>query len=73
MKRNVFTKTFNNSEELNSFINSYVGERKYWQIRPQSINVEGLTMTVVMTTTKCFFDRKRICEENGFEYERKDV
>lgn len=73
MKKNVFTKTFNNESELNDFVNNNVGDKYYWTIRPQWINIDGLIMTIVMMNSSLFYIRKRICDENGFVYERKDA
>ena len=73
MKKYVFTKTFNSEEELNSFVNTNVGEDKYWKIREQWVTITGLTITIAMKSSRNFWNRKQICDNNGFVMERKDV
>ena len=73
MKMHVFTKTFNNENELNEFVNNHVGDKYYWTIRTRWVNIYGLTITIVMRNSSCFHKRRDICIENGFDYERKEV
>lgn len=73
MKKNVFTKTFENEVEMNRFVETNVGEKKYYEIRPQWVKTDGLTMTIAMKNSQHFGFRKRICENNGFVMERRDV
>lgn len=73
MKKFVFTKKFESEEAMNEFINTYVGEQKYYQARPHQVTIDGLTVTIAITHTKNFSARKRIYDDNGFVMERKDV
>lgn len=73
MKKNVFTKTFDNEVEMKRFVDTNVGEDRYYEIRPNWVNIDGLTMTIAMKNGKYFGFRRRICESNGFVMERKDV
>lgn len=72
MKKYVFTKTFNNENELNDFVENNVGNKYYWNIRPQWINIDGLTMTIAMRFSNNFYSRKRICDEHGFIMKREE-
>lgn len=73
MKKYVFTKTFDSEEELNRFVENNVGDKKYWEIHPQWIDINGLTITIAMKNGRYFYYRKEICDKNGFTMERKDV
>lgn len=73
MLMHVFTKTFNNENELNDFVNNNVGNKYYWTIRTHCVNIDGLTMTIAMRSSSSYYVRSRICQDNGFVYERKDV
>lgn len=63
------TKTFSDIKEMSDFINEYVGDKYYWQIRPHTVYVDGLTMIVTMRNSKCCYERRNICEEKGFTVE----
>ena len=71
MKKYVFTKNFIDNE-IETFINEYVGDDKYYKIRPQWITVDNGTMTIAMKYSSNFHCRKKLLEENGFTWERKE-
>ena len=73
MKKFVFTKKFNNEEEVKTFVDKYVGEKYYWQTRPNWVNIDGCTMTIAMKHGCNFYSRKNIYDSNGFVMERRDV
>lgn len=71
MKKFVFTKTFENKHEMESFANTNVGDDKFYKIRKHWINVDGLTMTITMTYSKYFWHRQVCLEAEGFVMEKK--
>jgi hypothetical protein len=73
MKKFVFTKTFDNENELNTFVNNYVGDKNgLGQVSPKFVTIDGLTMIIVIRYSNIFWKRKQIYDKYGFVMERKE-
>lgn len=72
MRKNVFTKKFDDKKSLDEFINNCLGEYHYYDIRPNNVNIDGLNVTITMRCSRNFWCRKEILENNGFAFEVKE-
>ena len=66
MKKFVFRKKFNYTTEIDKFMERCVGKNRYKWIDPKHVSIDNLNVTVALTYSKYFYDRKNTLEKEGF-------
>lgn len=73
MKKFVFRKKFNYTTEIDKFMERCVGKNQYKLIDPKHVSIDNLNVTVALTYSKYFHDRKNTLEKEGFIMTREEV
>ena len=73
MKKYVFRKKFNYTTEIEKFMERCVGKNQYKLIDPKHVSIDKFNVTVALTRTKYFYDKKETLEKEGFTMTREEV
>lgn len=73
MKKYVFRKKFNYTTEIEKFMERCVGKNQYKLIDPKHVSIDKFNVTVALTHTKYFYDKKETLEKEGFTMTREEV
>lgn len=76
MKKHVYTKEFERWSKMKVFIDECVkGEngQEYWRIPEHMVEIDDLTVTVKMRSSRYRWYREQVLLEHGFDHEYKQV